>query len=117
MNTLTPVQQILFKSWAQGTGAPISDDYDMESYFKDVVLSGDDQTGTSAFDGMRHYPDTYKLPNHPTFSMESQNWQPGMPRRKWIGDKLIDIDTGETVSDETPTSGPFDVRRILQNQW
>lgn len=36
-----------------------------------------------------HFPDTYKLPGHPTFSVESQYYKPGMPAVKWEGERPI----------------------------
>ncbi len=32
-----------------------------------------------------HFPDTYKLPNHPTFSIESKYYKPGMKAGIWGG--------------------------------
>jgi len=39
-----------------------------------------------------HLPDTFKLPGHPTFSIQSKYYKPGMPSGKWEGDKYIPID-------------------------
>ena len=36
-----------------------------------------------------HFPDTYKFPNHPTFSVESKYFQPGMPAGRWEGETFI----------------------------
>jgi len=30
-----------------------------------------------------HFPDTFKLPGHPTFSVESKYYKPGMKAIKW----------------------------------
>jgi len=38
-----------------------------------------------------HFPDTYKLPNHPTFSVESMYYQPNMKAGYWRGEKYIPI--------------------------
>jgi hypothetical protein len=38
-----------------------------------------------------HFPDTYKLPTHPTFSDQSQYYQPGMKAGRWEGDTYIPI--------------------------
>lgn len=38
-----------------------------------------------------HLPDTFKLPGHPTFSIESKYYKEGMPAGKWVGDKYIPI--------------------------
>jgi hypothetical protein len=39
-----------------------------------------------------HFPDTFKFPNHPTFSVESKYYTKGMPAGKWEGDTYIPID-------------------------
>jgi hypothetical protein len=36
-----------------------------------------------------HLPDTYKLPGHPTFSVESKYYKPGMKAGKWEGGKFV----------------------------
>jgi hypothetical protein len=36
-----------------------------------------------------HFPDTFKKPNHPTFSIESKFWKPGMAAGRWEGEKYI----------------------------
>lgn len=39
-----------------------------------------------------HLPDTYKLPGHPTFSVESRYYRKGMPAGKWVDGKYVPID-------------------------
>lgn len=41
-----------------------------------------------------HLPDTYKLPTHPTFSIESLYYKPGMKAGYWEGEKYIPIPQG-----------------------
>lgn len=36
-----------------------------------------------------HFPDTFKFPNHPTFSVESRFYQPGLPAGRWEGETFI----------------------------
>src|SRR6266849_6500039 len=58
---LTPEQET---TYGQRYGSDAANDYDMRGYFKanpDVMPNAEGQ----------HYPDTYKKPNHPTFSDES----------------------------------------------
>lgn len=52
---------------------------------KDYDLRGAYEAGLkpSAEDG--HFSDRFKLPNHPTFSIESQYYKPGMPAGRWEG--------------------------------
>ncbi len=33
-----------------------------------------------------HFPDTFKRPDHPKFSVESIYWKPGMPAGRWEGE-------------------------------
>lgn len=61
---LTPEEQQAYSAWAQAGGRdPEKEkyDYDLQGYFK---------SGGSLGEG--HLPDTYKKPNHPTFSQDSQ---------------------------------------------
>lgn len=74
---LTPIQELLYRAWMANVGQTgingqnVNDatmtggDYDYRGFFKKYgpvnVASGD-----------QHFPDTFKLPNHPTFSIESQ---------------------------------------------
>lgn len=50
-------------------------DYDMEGYIK--------ENPTALFNHEGHYPDTYKLPNHPTFSDESKYHSSATPGGHW----------------------------------
>ena len=56
-------------------------DYDYEAWRK--------ATGQSSLPAGQHYPDTYKLPNHMTFSSDSIYSNDKTPGGKWImqGDK------------------------------
>lgn len=44
----------------------------------------------------KHFPDTYKLPGHPTFSVESKYYKPGMKSGRWEGETYIPIEEDET---------------------
>ena len=60
--TLAPEEEALFQVWAEKAGrARDVYDYDLRGAWKD--------NATKAMKG--HLPDTYKKPNHPTFSQES----------------------------------------------
>jgi len=60
-----------YQKWVRQNRIPISDDYDMEGYYRDIVKPGRDYTHIDELDKRRHFPDTYKKPNHPSFSDES----------------------------------------------
>lgn len=79
---LTPDEETNFQAWKtkyapNDSGA----DYDLRGAFK-AGLTPDAATG--------HWPDTFKKPNHPTFSNESQ-YAKDMPDKAghWEGDKFI----------------------------
>lgn len=78
--TLTPKDELVFKGWKakfapQDSGA----DYDLRGAFK-AGLTPDPQSG--------HWPDTFKKPNHPTFSDQSQYAKFGKPG-SWRGEEYI----------------------------
>jgi hypothetical protein len=60
-------------------GGVIHSDYDMEGY-KAAVKSGKIKPRAGEED---HYPDTYKLPNHPTFSEQSKYSNADAQGGKW----------------------------------
>lgn len=91
---LSPQEETRFQSWKQqyapnDAGA----DYDLRGAFK-AGLVPDSKTG--------HWPDTFKKPNHPTFSNESQ-YAVGDDAAKaghWEGDKFIPADSAPPRFDE-----------------
>ncbi len=72
--SLTPDEEILFRRWAEQQRR-LSDlrDYDLRGAWKARVAQGDNG----------HLPDTYKKPNHPTFSAESQYSRGDMVGGRW----------------------------------
>ena len=80
---LSPVEELAFQVWKSRFAPNDSGfDYDLRGAFK-AGLQPDPQTG--------HWPDTFKKPNHPTFSVESQ-YASG-PWKKyagtWDGDQFV----------------------------
>jgi hypothetical protein len=72
---LDPQQETAFRQWA---GPKIADtqDYDLRgAWVADARQAGNG-----------HLPDTYKKPNHPTFSAESQYSTPDNPGGRWVED-------------------------------
>jgi len=69
---LTPEEEAIFRQWA---GKRIGDlaDYDLRGAWKTDARAA--QNG--------HLPDTFKKPNHPTFSDESQYSTPDNPGGRW----------------------------------
>lgn len=54
--------------------------YDYRGYYDDLVNQGKQYEIITAD---THFPDTYKLPGHPTFSTESKYYKPGMIAGHW----------------------------------
>ena len=88
---LSPKQEAEFQAWlatqskAQGR--------DMSNDTIDYDLRGHWLSGGSQDKGNGHFPDTYKKPNHPTFSNESKYhgktapWGGRLAGGKWTGDE------------------------------
>lgn len=75
----------------------IGDDYNLEEAYKNLPY---EVTSAWAKDpNKNHLPDTYKLPNHETFSNESIYYKEGMKAGRWEGDNYIPIQP--TVVTET----------------
>lgn len=73
---LTPAEQTQFNKWVAGMkakGAIHKDDkfqdYDMQGFWKYEVLNNTKYANSTA---QTHFPDTYKKPNHDTFSIHSK---------------------------------------------
>lgn len=81
---LNPAEEQQFKVWKQLSAPNDSGiDYDLRGAFKSG-LSADPQT--------QHWDDTFKKPNHPTFSVFSQyaqNPDVGYVAGSWNGDEFI----------------------------
>lgn len=72
---LSPDEEIAFQAWAKARNK-LGDlyDYDLRGAWKDGAQQADNG----------HLPDTYKKPNHPTFSVESKYVTPETPGGEWI---------------------------------
>lgn len=78
---LTPAEESKFKEWKQKYAPQDSgEDYDFRGAFKAGLTPGKDG----------HWPDTFKKPNHPTFSVESI-YAEDSPKRagRWEGERYI----------------------------
>jgi len=60
-------------------------------------------------DANGHFPDTFKLPGHETFSVESKYYKPGMKAVKWEGGKAV------PVTPEYPEIGVAPQKSLLEN--
>lgn len=71
---LTPEEEAAFLEWARSGKRDYSKDtfdYDMRGFWK-AMMQGDEKAKTEMQNGNPHFPDTYKKPNHPSFSNESK---------------------------------------------
>jgi hypothetical protein len=80
---LGPSMEKMYKAWVLQNNVPTSNDYDMRGYFLDTVMGKAAPTEINVADNQTHYPDTYKLPNHPSFSNESIYAKPNESRH-WV---------------------------------
>ena len=77
---LSPEEEAAYQAWAKKNGRENDvEDYDMRGAWLEAK-----QKGVSLEDGRGHYPDTYKKPNHPTFSDQSKyNGEGGVNGGTW----------------------------------
>ena len=98
--TLTPAEETAFQRWAAKNRVRLdagwNEDYDMRGLWKANPNATPDERG--------HWPDTFKLPNHPTFSNQSIYATPDAPQ--WYGKRLIDAQ-GRLIADESKS--PLDL--------
>ncbi|MDO9528023.1 MAG: hypothetical protein Q7J27_02565 [Syntrophales bacterium] len=65
--------------------------YDLLGAFRAGINRTDTKGNFASFNNGGHLPDTFKLPGHPTFSIESKYYKKGMPAGRWEGEKYIPI--------------------------
>lgn len=78
---LSPEQETAYQGWLKTLSAKQRNtyDYDLRGAFKAGIQPNADG----------HFPDTYKKPNHPTFSNESQYANAQHPGGSWEGDTYV----------------------------
>lgn len=110
---LSPKDEAGFRLWALLKGVPQSDDYNMRGFYQSLSLPGSQVAEVNPNDQMMHFPDTFKLPNHPSFSTDSGYYNPQtMPNTpSWVGGQIGNTDaqswslrrpSGEIVQGEAP---------------
>jgi len=87
-----PAEEAEFEQWL--TRNDIKEPFHVDQHYDYVSAfrAGIDRDAENA-----HFPDTYKLPGHPTFSIESQYYKPGMKAGYWKGDEYIPIKNGSST--------------------
>lgn len=78
----------------------VGNDYNLEEAYKNLPLK--DMQAWAKEPNKNHLPDTYKLPNHPTFSNESKYYKEGMPAGKWEGNNYVPINRPQVQPTEPP---------------
>lgn len=68
---LGPETEKLYQGWALENHPPQSNDYDMRGYWFGNTMGTVEKPELNPADMQPHFVDTYKLPNHPSFSNES----------------------------------------------
>lgn len=74
---LDPKREQEFQKWAMQNKVPQSNDYDMRGFYQ--AMQNYDPRAMSSMnpnDQQMHFPDAWKMPNHPTFSTESKFYNP-----------------------------------------
>lgn len=102
-----------FQVWQAMHNVPMSGDYNMRGYYNGLM--GFDPAAISSVnpnDNQMHFPDKWKMPNHATFSTDSQYYNPQtMPNTPtWSGGNLpnngaswaLRRPSGEVVAAEAP---------------
>ena len=80
----TSAEALAYDAWVQRNGiedSPMSD-YDNFGAFS----AGVERDAES-----KHFPDTYKLPWHETFSNESKYYRPGMAAVQWVNNRPVPV--------------------------
>lgn len=98
---LSPDEESRFRTWKQKYAPRDSGaDYDLRGAFK-AGITPDPKSG--------HWPDTFKKPNHPTFSIESK-YAAQVPSKagSWNGNNFIPPQPGQTADQ---------VAMMRQQQW
>jgi len=81
-------KKMTFEEWkAKYAPHDSGQDYDLRGAWEAGLIPGPDQ----------HFPDTFKKPNHPTFSIESKYWKPGMAAGRWEGEQYIPMSAAEAT--------------------
>lgn len=103
---LTPEQETSFQTWKQKNAPNDSGaDYDLRGAF---------QAGLSRLSPDEHLPDTYKKPNHPTFSDQSMYAKYAPDKAgTWDGDRYIPAAQRSSIADDLFGKGENDIRPAL----
>lgn len=87
---LTDAERARYIGWLLDNNVPTSNDYNMEGFYKASQLNPHYVAEKNPNDGMVHFPDAFKYPNHHSFSTDSNYFNPAtMPNTPtWSGGEL-----------------------------
>ena len=73
----TPADETAYRMWLLTNKVQESPDYNMRGFYN-AMRAGDPMAASAINpnDQKMHFPDKWKLPNHPTFSTDSQYYNP-----------------------------------------
>lgn len=81
-------QALTFEQWKSKYAPNDSGyDYDLRGAYEAGLVPGENG----------HFSDLFKKPNHPTFSIESKYYKPGLPAGRWEGEKYIRMSAQEAA--------------------
>ena len=90
---LNPSDELDFQTWyalmAARFGLNPNPDDPLHYYDYRGAYQGGIRPSLNSIDNQMHWPDTYKVPGHPTFSVESKYYKPGMKAGRWQGENFI----------------------------
>lgn len=97
-----------YMQWVIQNKIPLSNDYNMESFWKTAQLDPRVSSEVNPNDGMVHFTDKFKLPNHRTFSTDSDYYNAAtMPNTpSWNGGLLGQ--SGQSWALRRPDGGVVD---------
>lgn len=104
--SLSPKEEAAFQTWAKALGQRGSSyDYDLRGAYK----AGASQAANG------HFPDTFKKPNHPTFSDQSQYSTPQTPGGAWVQDPATKAWTFTTSPFQAKYHDPQNLQEYFNN--
>ena len=112
----TDKERIAYLQWVIRNNVPISNDYNMEGFYKAQQI-GDPRVsaGINPNDNRMHFTDMFKLPNHHSFSSDSAYATPDAP--EWMGGRLPNGGESWTLwGQDGPvvSEAPWRVRGLLE---
>lgn len=83
-----------YQLWSLLNNVPQSNDYNMRGFYQSQSLPNQQNSDVNPNDGQMHFPDTFKLPNHKSFSTDSGYYNPSTMQNtpSWVGGQIGNTD-------------------------